>query len=84
MKFKAVTVKIQRKNGTVETHELSLGGGPLITETDELFHGILTRYSLDDLHMIKEVNKVQDFLVCSGYSLSNVILLEVSELYITS
>ena len=78
VQFTTVTVTIQRPNGDVESYDLSLGGGP-ITSEKEYIRDLLALYAADATNKIEEIRVAQNFLVCSGYGLSNVILLEVSE-----
>jgi len=77
--YTAVTVKILRPDGTTETHDLSMGGGPA-TPAMERTQNLLTAYAAGALNKIADIREAQGFLVCSGYGLSNVILLEVSPL----
>ena len=77
--YTAVTVEIMRPDGTKETHDISLGGGPATHEM-ERDQALLTAYASGALHTIDAIRRAQSILVCSGYGLSNVCLLEVSPL----
>lgn len=75
--FTATTVKVLRPTGLTEEYVLSLGGGD-ITPDKERQLTLLQLYAASQLHSIELIKQAQSILVCSGYGLSNVILLEAS------
>lgn len=79
--YTATTVTVQRPNGNVEEYRCSLGGGA-ISDDYRYMHALLVQYAADEMNSLVEIRKVQDFLSCAGYGLSNVILKDVSEMYV--
>lgn len=78
----AVNVTVMRPSGERENYVLSMNN----KMTDKVIarHENLKAYASGSLHIITAIQDAQSFLVHSGYGLSNVILLDVSELYETS
>ena len=77
--YTAVTVTILHPSGEKETHILSLGGGDA-TPAMENTRNLLEAYASGALNTIVDIREAQGFLVCAGYGLSNIILLDVSPL----
>ncbi len=84
--YTATTLRILRNTGdidncNIESYECSLGGGK-ITPENERFLSLLVQYSKGELHTIKDINTVQNFLNFAGRNLSNIILISASPLFI--
>ena len=82
MSYIAIDVTVRRASGEEESYTLSVNN-KLNDHVTEL-HELLVKSVAGDLNLIEEIKKVQSFLLCSGYGLSNCIILTVSDLYETN
>ncbi len=79
---RAIHLNIRNLRGDVRGYDVSLGAGFEVEPADLTLHNQLNRYIIDDLNSITECQNVNHFLLCSGFGLSNVILLAAGDPFI--
>ena len=71
-------ITILNSKGILANYDLSLGR--IEADKAEAVRDLLTDYSQGDLHTITDIIKCQSIISCSGYGISNTVLVSVGQL----